>query len=206
MSKMSMSEAGKLGFLASQKSRKEQKQKRIEAYKENSRGCFLCGKMFPYADKEKYRKKFCSRSCSAKYHNSFKSLKAKKNLPNCIECEKKLKKRSSKYCSSLCMQSYIWKLEKSKIEDRGKVEGIRQARRFLLEKTNRCQMCNNNTWLGKPILLICDHINGNSEDWSLDNLRMICSNCDATTPFYKNKNKGKGRAYRRERYKLGKSY
>jgi hypothetical protein len=67
-------------------------------------------------------------------------------------------------------------------------------------------MCGIDTWAGKPIMLVCDHINGNPEDWSLDNLRLICSNCDATTPFYKNRNMGNGRYKRRERYHSGKSY
>ena len=43
-----------------------------------------------------------------------------------------------------------------------------------------------------------DHIDGNSENNRLDNLRLICSNCDMQLPTYKAKNKGKGR---KDRYK-----
>lgn len=54
--------------------------------------------------------------------------------------------------------------------------------------------------------LVLDHINGNSEDGKLSNLRVICNNCDALTDTFKAKNKGNGRAKRKERYKNGKSY
>jgi hypothetical protein len=67
-------------------------------------------------------------------------------------------------------------------------------------------MCGIIEWGGKPLIVIMDHINGNSDDWSLSNLRLICSNCDTLTPTYKSRNKGKGRYYRRMRYTQGKSF
>jgi predicted nucleic acid-binding Zn ribbon protein len=152
-------------------------------------------------DQKKKNNKFCSRSCSAIINNS----KRKKIRP-CVGCGKQLGPSAKKYCSNRCQFDYCWGNTKQKINEKGLLNGIRQARRYLLEKNKSCQMCGTDSWLGKPILLICDHINGNSNDWRLENLRMICSNCDATTPHYKNKNKGNGRAYRRERYKLGKSF
>lgn len=51
-----------------------------------------------------------------------------------------------------------------------------------------------------------DHIDGNSDNWSLDNLWLVCGNCDMLLPTYKGKNIGNGRYKRRERYKQGKSY
>ena len=49
-------------------------------------------------------------------------------------------------------------------------------------------------------------MNGDSENCALDNLRLVCGNCDMQLPTYKSKNRGKGRAWRRRRYAEGKSY
>lgn len=54
--------------------------------------------------------------------------------------------------------------------------------------------------------LIVDHINGNPEDDRLENLRLVCGNCDMQLPTYKSRNLGNGRAWRRQRYAEGKSY
>jgi len=34
-------------------------------------------------------------------------------------------------------------------------------------------------------------------------MRLLCPNCHAQTPTYKSKNRGNGRAYRRERWRVG---
>jgi hypothetical protein len=205
--KMSMAEAGKLGALAAKATQEKQKQERIQAYYKNPKLCLHCNDFLPY--KEHKRKNFCSSSCSASYHNKKKHLEAVERLPCCSTCKTKLKQKNSKWCSTTCMQQEVWENKKIEIEKAGCVTGIKQARRYLLEtQGHKCAMphCGISEWHGQPVLLICDHINGNSEDWSLPNLRLICSNCDAQTPFYKARNKGNGRHSRRQRYKDGKSY
>lgn len=162
----------------------------------------LCGNCNIQLSENKKNNKFCSNSCSAKFNNS----KRKKKKRLCVGCGNQITKRGKKYCSNKCQSKAIWEIKEQQIKDTGKVKGISQARRYLLDQSKCCKICGNDSWLGSPILLICDHINGNSSDWRIDNLRMICSNCDATTPYYKNKNKGNGRAYRRKRYKLGLSF
>jgi hypothetical protein len=69
-----------------------------------------------------------------------------------------------------------------------------------------CAICGIADWRGQPAPLIMDHVDGNSDNNHLDNLRMVCANCDAQLPTYKNRNRGKGRAWRRDRYRAGKSY
>lgn len=58
---------------------------------------------------------------------------------------------------------------------------------------------------GLPLRLVLDHIDGNSTDNCRDNLRLVCPNCDSQLPTYKARNKGSGRAWRRQRYAESKS-
>lgn len=51
-----------------------------------------------------------------------------------------------------------------------------------------CAICNNKgEWLGKPMPLILDHINGINNDNRLKNLRFVCSNCDSQLDTYKSR-------------------
>jgi hypothetical protein len=61
-------------------------------------------------------------------------------------------------------------------------------------------------WNGADLALVLDHVDGDSTNNARGNLRLICPNCDSQLPTYKSKNKGKGRAWRRQRYADGKSY
>lgn len=54
-----------------------------------------------------------------------------------------------------------------------------------------CEECEGTEWRGKPMPLELDHIDGNSSNNSLENLRILCANCHALTPTYRGKNKGK---------------
>lgn len=160
--------------------------------------CTVCGKYL--VNKQK---KFCSHTC----HN--KSREADRG--KCRTCGKQLGKKQYKYCSLGCCNGRLWK-ERSQLLDIGTLPDMpattqaKMVKRHLLATCNSCAMCGSSEWLGKPILLLLDHIDGNSEDNSLSNVRLICSNCDATLPTYKGRNKGRGRHSRRTRYAEGLSY
>lgn len=56
-------------------------------------------------------------------------------------------------------------------------------RRLLKEGLIReeCYLCGQGpAWMGKKMPLILDHINGTRDDSRLENLRMVCPNCNAT--------------------------
>ena len=56
-------------------------------------------------------------------------------------------------------------------------------------KVNKCEICGISDWNDKEISTQLDHIDGNSHNHLLDNLRMICPNCHSQTETYFGKNK-----------------
>jgi hypothetical protein len=60
----------------------------------------------------------------------------------------------------------------------------------------KCNNCGNTEWMGGPIPLELDHIDGHHMNNVLHNLQLLCPNCHALTPSYRGKNKGHSRSYR----------
>lgn len=62
-----------------------------------------------------------------------------------------------------------------------------------------CSSCNLDTWLGNPIPLELDHIDGNHLNNDLSNLRLLCPNCHSLTPtFRRSKTKSSEKEYIRK--------
>lgn len=61
---------------------------------------------------------------------------------------------------------------------------------------NRCQRCRHAEWLGKPLTIHLDHINGIKNDNRLENLRMLCPNCHSQTLTFSGRNVGRREAKR----------
>jgi transposase-like protein len=71
---------------------------------------------------------------------------------------------------------------------RAGVVKARLLRDGLLE--NKCQICRMEPfWNGQPLVLRLDHINGNRDDHRLENLRLVCPNCDSQLPTFTGRNK-----------------
>jgi len=204
---LSFSEAGRLGAEASKEWHIQEKVRRVEEYEKNPTRCCYCNKKLGY---EKRDYKFCNRSCAASFNNTGKRRRGIDK--ECLCCFGVVKKGASKFCSLKCQQQHKYQ-EYIKKWFIGQEEGgspwrvSYYVKRWLRENNGiKCSVCGVNEWMGKEIPLIMDHIDGDHRNNKIGNLRLVCGNCDMQLPTYKNKNKGNGRAYRRQRYKDGKSY
>lgn len=73
-------------------------------------------------------------------------------------------------------------------------------RRLLREgiKENVCELCGQKPqWMGKPLVMILDHANGDCRDNRVENLRMVCPNCNSQLPTHAGRNQGKRKSERK---------
>jgi endogenous inhibitor of DNA gyrase (YacG/DUF329 family) len=203
--KSSYSDAGKLGGLAAAKTASIRKNSRIDKYNQNAKQCKHCQKIITY---DKRANDFCSQSCGATYNNFVRGGTSHIVLDNCLWCTMKLiEKGQHKYCSKQCMTNFWWSETKKELLLTGVDNSSNNliGKKYLIELCeNKCQSCNLSEWLGVTIPLVLDHIDGNSYNNKLSNLRVICNNCDSISPTFKGRNKGNGRFERAKRYKLEK--
>lgn len=59
----------------------------------------------------------------------------------------------------------------------------------LLEK--KCALCGITDWRGKSLAFNLDHIDGDKLNWSLENLRLVCPNCDSQQDTFAGRNVGR---------------
>lgn len=173
-----------------------------------NRRCLCCGNKIP---EEKKQNKFCGLSCSASYTNRQKPRRAKRRP--CAHCGKLTNNPVAVYCSNRCQADYQWVQRIAEFDTAKEVTSKTShlAKKYLKQKRGvRCEICKDaeHNFGGKvvPMPLVLDHIDGNSDNWKLSNLRLVCGRCDMLLPTYKAKNRGNGRHYRRKRYAQGKSY
>lgn len=55
-------------------------------------------------------------------------------------------------------------------------------------KENKCEICGITEWNGKPLKMELHHIDEDKNNYSLDNLQMLCPNCHSQTDNFRSKN------------------
>lgn len=132
---------------------------------------------------------------------------ARKHTSECARCNKLKERLVNKYCDE-CAKQHVYHRLKS-LSD---AKQDRSRKSYLLGKRGHCcEVRKLDSWMGKPIPLDLDHTDGNPDNNSEENLRLIYPNCHAQTDTYKGKGTGNGRysqrkTMRRSRYADGKSY
>jgi len=101
-----------------------------------------------------------------------------------------------KYCNVDCQQAWRWENNTLPrvLSGNGSVKTIK---RYLKEEYGKiCTECGTGTtWNDKPLTLQLDHIDGNSDNNSLDNVRLLCPNCHTQTKTWGAK--GSGNRYKK---------
>jgi uncharacterized protein YwgA len=139
-------------------------------------------------------KKFCNNSCAAIYNN-----KLRKTINYCANCKTEISIRN-KYCSKDCETTHHRDEYFKRIESGDITLSDKQYKKYLIhkygDKCMECGWCEINPVTNKiPIQL--EHIDGNSENNNLNNLKLLCPNCHSLTPTFGALNKGNGREQRR---------
>lgn len=197
--------------LAQEKTKKTWKEKveqnKIDYYK-SPKLCNECNDVIPY-EKDK-RAKFCSSSCSAKFNNKgVRRHGVGQTTALCLNCNQQFSyypsARAGKFCSIKCNKEHQFLNETLNKFNAGLLGNSPSVMKkcIVYIHGNVCVLCKNEgTHNGIPLTLQLDHIDGNSDNNTPSNLRLLCPNCHSQTSTYKSRNKNSARAkYRRKYYK-----
>lgn len=162
--------------------------------------------------------RFCSSECARGF-----STKAKRSEINTQVSKKLIGRKTRNYYSvygldkkhkkSKIKKEYLnltfeekWKIinDKRKKTWNEKIMGAdystlsfdRLRARIILEQNGKCKKCTLSEWMGEPLPLELEHIDGNHHNNERINIEALCPNCHSLTPTWRGRNQ-RNRNYRR---------
>ena len=130
------------------------------------------------------------------------------NIQKCSVCGAKLSKNNKSGLCVICHNAqkadrkiqYWLTTGDLNIKVGGSIKGC--IRNYIYkEQNNKCAICGlENTWNGKLLNFVLDHIDGNAGNNKRKNLRLVCPNCDSQLDTFKSKNKNSARKNRNKYY------
>lgn len=151
-----------------------------------------CPNWFEPTKKHGYETKYCSRSCanSRNFTQATRDLKSEKILvwlDSLSDVErKKLFGENIFKAQKIRQQQQFDCLMTDSIEE---MSHERRRKRILVEQHGKCNRCGIDEWLGEPISLELEHIDGDSNNNVRENVECLCPNCHSLTPTWRGRNK-----------------
>lgn len=118
-------------------------------------------------------------------------------MAHCLNCNKKLTPRNTKYCSNFCQADLVSKTVIKRWLDGGTaVKGVtlqikKAVRAFLLQESDfKCTDCGwgeKHPSDGRSTLQV-HHIDGDASNSRRENLKVLCPNCHSITASYGSRN------------------
>lgn len=124
--------------------------------------------------------KFCSIACG---NIAVPRRERTRARATCTQCGKEYALRTLKATGvcGICTRSFEYFL--STLAKNTRRASAKKLIKFGL-KSHKCEVCLRSTWNDQPIPIELDHIDGDSSNNELNNLRILCPNCHAQTPTY----------------------
>ena len=186
------------------------RQRAIDRYMESPNICLFCNKVILVKNGQKAvetkEKRFCDRSCAAKYNNSIRHRKPK--TITCMTCSAPFTKSNSIRAARCpdCVKSghsYQREIFETRLKSWTNSQYFATthfARRALIHLLGaKCQKCGWNkihsTTGNVPVQV--HHIDGNNKNNRRENVELLCPNCHSLTPNFMSLNKiGRGEVNR----------
>lgn len=143
-----------------------------------------------------HNKKFCSRSCSAKYSNKTRVLSPETKSKISDGLKKHFISNNSTVSPERLKQlqdgNKEWREKRQTELMTADFESLgldRQRKRIISEQNGCCENCGLNEWMGQPMPLEIEHKDGNHQNNVRSNKIALCPNCHALTSTWRGRNK-----------------